>query len=242
MTGAKSVLGNLIKSVIVLVMILCLLLVFKQYCRLENVSVSGTEFYSEDGIIDKVICKWSDNYAVLLYLRYKYTKTDKIPFVEYVDVELVDRNSVKLTVYEKRITGCVEAMGEYMYFDREGIVSESTTKRYENIPLITGLSFDRFVLNEPLNVDNTELFGTILNIVLLIENYEIPVDSIDFNRQNEVTLYIGDIIVLLGNHEQYDEPLSVLEYVLKSTDGMKATIDMKTYSSKNTQIIINKNE
>ena len=43
-------------------------------------------------------------------------------------------------------------MGCNMYFDKDGIVVESSTDLYENVPQIDGLKFDSIVINTKLDV------------------------------------------------------------------------------------------
>ena len=42
---------------------------------------------------------------------------NKLPLIEDIDVKYTDRNSVLLHVYEKKVSGCIKYMGQYVYFD-----------------------------------------------------------------------------------------------------------------------------
>ena len=53
--------------------------------------------------------------------------------------------------------------GSYLYFDRDGIVVESSRIKLEDIPVITGLNFSRIVLHEQLKVQKEEMFTVILS-------------------------------------------------------------------------------
>ena len=58
--------------------------------------------------------------SVYLFLKYRYSEHEPIPFVEYIDVEWKNKNTVKLKVYDKNIIGCTSFMSEYVYFDKDG--------------------------------------------------------------------------------------------------------------------------
>lgn len=216
----------------VCLLLLIFLVVFAGSSQLTQITVEGNEYYTEQEIIDKIVTKPTDRFTLLLYLRCRYQDLPRIPFVEKVNVEMTDKNSVKITVYEKIITGCVKIMGSYLYFDKDGIVVESSAERREEIPIVTGLSYDKIVLYEELKVQKSEMFTTILNLTRLIGKYELEVDEIHFNSDMEVTLKCGNIKVRLGKKEMYDEPVSALVTILPKAVELdkKMTLDMSDYT------------
>ena len=54
-------------------------------------------------------------------------------------------------------------------------------------------------------------------------------DSLSFNNKYEVTLNSGDITVLLGRKDTYDETISELKSVLAEASGLEVTIDMRNF-------------
>lgn len=38
--------------------------------------------------------------------------------------------------------------GQYIYFDKDGMILETTNEKMDNIPCIEGISFTNFTLNE----------------------------------------------------------------------------------------------
>ena len=163
-----------------------------------------------------------------------------IPFVEYVDVELVSKDSVKLTVYEKKIIGCISYMNKYIYFDKDGYFVEQSVDKLEDIPYITGIEFKEIKLYEKMKVEEDKLFDIIMNVTKLIDEYEVKTDELYFSDNLEITLYSDDIEVLLGKHSTYDEQIAKLKGLLKETEGMKGTLHMENYSDGNENIIFNK--
>jgi len=216
---------------------------------LKNITVLGSNRYTSDEITGEIIKSKLDSNALYTYLKYKYFTNVTIPFVEKIDIEMVDNHSLDIYVYEKIVIGCVEFMGEYLYFDKDGIIVESSPKRLEDIPLIKGLEYDKIILNEKFEVQKNKLFDmeiqkinlfdVILNLTLLIGQYELNVDTISFSRNYEVTLDCDDIKVQLGKKKNYDEAIAELKNILLETDGMNLTIDMRKYD-KDTEAIIAK--
>ncbi|MGB8455752.1 MAG: cell division protein FtsQ [Anaerocolumna sp.] len=223
-------------------LILCLVIIIPVFilivtCRLDTVIVEGSSHYTNEELQDKVITKKTDWNTIFLYLRYKYGKVDSIPFVEDIDVGLVNKNTVKIHVYEKVITGCIEFMGGYMYFDKDGIVVESSNQKIDEVPFITGLSFNRIILYEKLDVQKKSLFNVILNLTQLIRKFQIKIDTIQFNSDLEVTLFSSDMKILLGKRDTYDEQIAELQNLLPNAEGKKITLDMKEFKEGQNEII-----
>lgn len=211
-----------------IVFIIIPIMVFIYAFQLKSINITGSSRYNEETIMDRIISSEADKNTLVLYLKYKYFMDIKIPFVEKMSFDLVDRNSINIQVYDKRIIGCIEFMGDYLYFDKDGIIVESSSKRLYDIPLIKGLKYNKIVLNEKLEVQKEELYDVILNLTQQIEKRELEVDTISFNNQYEVTLELGDIKAMLGKRSTYDEILAKLENIMVKAKGQKLTIDMRS--------------
>ena len=218
------------------------IMLFANALQLKNITVVGAIRFSQKQIEDELLTSRLDYNTLLLYLKYQYFKEINIPFIEKIDFEIIDSNSIKIYVYEKKITGCVKFLGEYLYFDKDGIVVESASTKLQDIPQITGLTFNRIILNEKLEVQKEDLFDVILDLTRLIEKYELDVDTINFNSYNEITFICGDIKVLLGKKSTYDEALSELKGILQETKDMSLTIDMREFTRDTKTIIAKPNK
>jgi cell division protein FtsQ len=201
---------RLMKFLLLCLGILLPVVILYMACSLDTVKIEGSSHYTEEELKEKIVTKKTDGNTILLYLRYKYGKVDSIPFVEDIDIKLVDKNTVKVQVYEKIITGCIEYMGGYMYFDKDGIIVESSGEKLEDIPFITGLSFNQMILYEKLEVQKDELFQVILNLTQLIHKFDLDIQTIQFNKNFEITLRCGNIKVSLGKRDTYDEQMANL--------------------------------
>lgn len=232
-----SLIKGIIRLIVICFIIFIPILIFFLTCNLEKVTIVGNTRYTEEDIKNKVINTSTDGNTILLYLRHKYGKIDNIPFVEHVDIELLNKNEVKIHVYEKVVTGCIEYMGGYMYFDKDGIIVESSNEKLDKVPFVSGLEFSKIVLYEKLEIQKEELFNIILNITQLIYKYELSVDTIKFNKDFEITLNLGDIEVLLGKRDTYDEQIAELKNLIPNAEGKKLTLDMKNFTEGQDRII-----
>ena len=140
---------GVIVAVILLLLALLTVILLTQF-KITKIKMSGNEHYTQKEL-EEILKKkdYVDN-TVLYVLKCKLVPPKGIPFVESMDIEYKNRNTIEITIYEKAMAGCIENMGEYMYFDKDGIVLESSPKRFDDVPLVKGLSFESAVLNEKL--------------------------------------------------------------------------------------------
>lgn len=205
--------------------------------RLENVTIEGLTRYTEEEFRGKL------EHGFITSLTPFFCLTDmieqiEIPFIEKYEIEYVNPQTARIIVHEKRVTGCVVIMGRYMFFDKDGIVVESSSERIPGIPVITGLEFNEIVLYQKLQVQKQSLFDTILQLARLIEQNHLEVEEIFFDSAYEVTLYAGDITVLLGKRVSYDEALNALAGILEAIGPRTGTVDMRNYSKENGEVIL----
>lgn len=189
--------------------------------KIKNISIIGCEFYTEEEIKEKVINNIITQNSLGLFLTYQLKKETEIPFVEKIDVNMISWDSVEIIVYEKAMVACIKYMGEYLYFDKDGVIVESTTEPIENIPLIEGVTFQKMNLHEKLEVKEEGIFEKILGISQLVSKYELDLDKVAFEYDKSVTLYTGNIRVKLGKKERYDEQIAELSKMLPEAQKIK---------------------
>lgn len=203
--------------------------IVKNY-TITTVYVEGNIHYTNEEIMDMVMGgRYGDN-SLFLSMKYRDKGIDNIPFIQTMDVSIEAKDTVRITVYEKALAGYVRYLGRYVYFDKDGIVVETSMEETAGIPQVTGLSFDHVILHEPLPVDKPELFDEILNITQQLAKYSLTADRIYFNSAYEVTLYFGEAKIALGENKDIDEKIMKLQYILPDLLGKSGTLDMRDYS------------
>lgn len=191
---------------------------------IETVKVTGNSFYTEDEIRNFLFDSKVENNTIKCYLNNRFGRNKEIPFVERYQIEIINRHEVEVIVYEKNIIGYVEYMGSYMYFDRDGTVVESSSDLLDGICQVRGLSFSRIVLHEPIETSIKDLFGQVLTMTQLFEKFEMDIDRIDFDKESEVQISVGEIKVELGAAEDLDLKIAELHDILPQLEGMKGTL------------------
>lgn len=222
---------------IVLIAILILLIaaagigayVLSRY-TVKTIYVEGNTHYTDAQIIGFVMENRLDYNSVYLSLKYKNKEITGIPFVQAMDIKILSRDTIKILVYEKSLAGYVEYLGRFMYFDKDGVVVESSAERIGGIPQVSGLSFDSVELYEKLPIEDDSVFGSVLSITKLLSKYDMTADRIFFSGK-EITLYFGDVRVALGTSEHIDEKVSRLYYILPELTGRSGVLNMKDYEN-----------
>lgn len=198
--------------------------------KVTTVYVDGSVHYTNEEIMDMVMGgRFGDN-SLFLSLKYRDKGIEGIPFIEMMDVSIEAKDTIRITVYEKALAGYVKYLGRYIYFDKDGIVVETSEEQTAGIPQVTGLTFDHVILHDKLPVDKPELFDEILNITQQLDKYSLSADRIYFDSAYQVTLYFGDAKVALGDNVDIDEKIMMLQNILPSLLGKSGTLDMREYS------------
>lgn len=203
--------------------------------RVVTVYVDGNVHYTKEEIMEIVMDGPLGDNSLYLSYRYRNRSITGVPFVAAMDVTVLAPDTIRIMVYEKSLAGYVEYLGQYMYFDRDGTIVESSSVRTVGIPQITGLHFEHVIVGEPLPVENREIFHEILTATQTLEKYSLMPERIYFNGKEEMTIYFGEVKVVFGTNKDLDEKIILLQNLMPNLEGRKGTLDIQNYSP-NTQI------
>lgn len=227
---------KLIAAVIILAVLVVLLLSFVGVFRITEVTVTGNAFYTNEEIADLIVGEGYQRNTLYLYLRYRYQKHPEIPFVDDFEVSLDSFHSITIRVYEKNMVGYVRYLGKNVYFDKDGIVVESSEEEIEGVPRITGLYFDNLAMYQSLNVENPKIFDTILDITQLLKKYDVNPDEIRFGSMNDLYLQLGEVRVALGTGEHLEEKIARISQLEPDLNDKSGTLHMENYTDESTHI------
>lgn len=229
-----------VKKLIVVLAVLAVLFIlglsFAGVFRVRQVTVTGNAYYTKEEVVDLLLDEGSLQNTLLVYLRYKYQEHPEIPVIDDFEVTMDSWQSLKIRVYEKNMVGYVRYLGQDVYFDKDGIVVESSTQELEGIPQISGVTFDSLAIHQPLSVEDPTIFDTILSITKLLTKYDLDPDEIRFGAGGELFLQLGDVKVALGTGENLDEKISRLKQLEGDLKDKSGTLHMENYTDETTHI------
>lgn len=215
------------KRFLFFILIVGILLLVVQYTfKLKTIIIIGNERYTEEEIVEMVHLDRFHN-ALIYYLITNQKEFEDLPFIEAIDIQLTAFNEIKVQVFEKQVIGCIEYMGMYLYFDKEGRMVESLSYQSENIPIVYGLKYDKIVLYETIPVEEPQIFHDILTIIQMLDKYDVHVNKILITQDDEFVLVKEDLRVLLGTNDRMNDKIAQLKKLLPNLLGEKGELDLK---------------
>lgn len=211
---------------------------------IREMSVTGNEFYTNEEIRDMLFDTPLKRNTIYCYLNNRFGERQAIPFVERYQIEFRSLSSVEVIVYEKNIVGYIEYLGSNLFFDRDGMIVESSSRVIDGIPIVAGLKLDHVILYQKLPVERQDVFEVLLNLTQLFERYEIRADKIFFDKNYNAQVIIDDITVRLGDEENLDLKIGELKNILPKLKGLSGTLYLEGYqeNSINTAYVFKKDE
>lgn len=219
------------KRWILLVLAPLLLMALIWNIKISRLEISGNSLYTNEEIEQLVFPTKMSRNTLFCFINTMRGKKESIPFVQDYSVSLLNPFKAEVIIYEKSIIGYVPYLGSNMYFDKDGVVVESSEKLLKRIPMVQGLSFKSVVLYKQLPVSEEKVFSYILKLTQLISTYGLEVDLIKLNTQRDTVLMIGEIEVVLGDSNHTDAKVAELHDILPNIEGMRGTLYLDSYTA-----------
>ena len=210
-------------------MVILLTVILLLCVSITKVEVTGNQKYTSEEITELLFPDKLSRNTLFCFMRNRLKEHIQIPFVEDYDIIFKGPRQVEVILYEKSVVGYVSYMSSYMYFDKDGIIVESANEALPGVPLVTGLKFGQIVLYQKLPLDKEEIFQEILNLTQILSIYHMLVDRIQFGEYGEITLYLGEIEVLMGTGGNLNSKFSELNDMLPHLEGRSGILHLEDY-------------
>ena len=106
-----------------------------------------------------------------------------------------------------------------------------------DVPLITGLNYESVAVGEILPVEDPSVFNTILALTRMIDKYEIQPDSVEFARNQSMTLNYGQVRISLGTDSYLEEKMTRVAAILPKLSGMSGVLHLEDFTDDTQNII-----
>ena len=217
------------KKIIAVCAAACLLggtVFFFTYFHVKNVEVMGSEHYTEDEIKEMILRGPAASNSILAPILYTKKETEDIPFVEGFSVTRTDRDTIVVSIREKKAVGCIPYLDSYIYFDRNGVFIEGEKTRDESVPFFDGIQVERVVQDEELPIEDTVLNTAVALSTIFAKNDTTP-DHIQFDEKGSISLLYGDITVQLGRDEYLEDKMMRVISILPQIRGQKGILHLE---------------
>jgi len=215
----------LIEAVVAAIFIAAL--VFFVGFRVTKVQIEGNQYYTDEDIKKMVLDAPNAGNSILVMMTKTEEKTKDAQMIDHVTIKRKNRNTIVVNVKEKQMVGCLEFQGQYVNFDRQGVIQIITEEQMEGVPLIDGLSVKSAKIGQKLKGINTKKLNTILSVGKMLEKSEQKPDRLVFNDMNQLVLYYGDVEVRLGDDENMDEKMNRLSGIFPQLEGMEGILHLE---------------
>ena len=209
----------------------------------RTVKVEGNKLYDEQLITKTVLndeYSWNSLYVLL---KYTFTDTEEIPFIDTMEIKMNSPSTLTIKVYEKGLLGYlyIPAMNQMAYFDKDGIVVETSTRVIEGVPKIEGISCEEVVLFEKLPIENQQL-RELLTLTQTLRREKIEPEGIHFGALHSPVLYYGNVEVWMGSGELLTQKVARLKEILPNILGMEGFLHLESWTEETSNIIFEKVE
>lgn len=209
----------------------------------KNVKVEGNELYDENLIKTTVL---NDEYSwnsLYVFLKYTFMDTSQLPFIDTMEITMEDPQTLKIKVYEKGMLGYlyIPAIEQNAYFDKDGIVVETSQRVIENVPRIDGLECSAVVLYEKLPIDN-KLLKQLLTLTQRLKGAGLEPDAIQYGVKNAPILKYENVFVNMGSMKYLTQKVERIKKQLPKLEGMTGTLHLENWDGKTTNIVFEKAE
>ena len=205
--------------------------VFFTYYKVDSVQVRGTTHYSDEEVKKMVLRGPLASNSVLAPMIYSTTDTDDVAFVDAFKVTQINRNTICISVKEKKPVGCIHYLDSYVFFDRNGIFVEGSKIRDESVPYFDGIQVNSVVMDEKLDIKGDSVLNTAVALSTIFQKNEMIPDHIQFDSSYSISLIYGDITVQLGKDEDLEEKMNRVIAILPKLTGKKGILHMESVST-----------
>lgn len=227
----------LIALLVLLLLLAAAALVVTQLFTVKKVQVNGNELYTDEQIKESVLndeYSWNSLYVAL---KYRFFRTEEIPFIDEMEIRLESPHVLSVRVYEKALIGYMEVNNQNVYFDKDGFVVEISKKRIEGVPKVEGIDCHKVIVYEKLNLDDEDALPLILTFSQQLQKYELVPEKIVITENDNLSAEFDDILVVAGKSDYLVEKVMRLDYILPQLAGKSGTLHLENWTPMTTDIV-----
>lgn len=216
---------NAIKILIaVLVVIICFNIIIR--IKIKNIDIVGNNNVSDTEIVTSLFDSDVNRISLVFYIKSKFGKKKDILLVDSYDVKWVTPFSIVIKVNENPPIAFIKRDLKNVYFDKNGVINEITEDRKPDIVEVIGVSFKNFEKGSKLELTNSKTLKAILNITRFLKEKGLVSELLEIRKEEEFYIYIGNIIVNMGNTDNMETKLLRLNDIYPNISHLKGTLDL----------------
>ncbi|MQN00791.1 MAG: hypothetical protein DUD27_05540 [Lachnospiraceae bacterium] len=229
---------NIIILIILIILGTAVFLIFA--CNVNNVTVRGNTLLGASEIEGYVMAdKYRNNGA---WDVVKNTlRPPEIPFVKETKVSLHNLHDLVITVKEKELTGRLkDKNGNYVYIDRNGIVTEVDPRLLGKAVPVEGLTTKKSAVVGKAYPAAENRVKALSVIFKSMKNMGLDISKVTFGDSGQITLTCGKVTASFGTADRLKDKLLRLSYILPKVKGSAGILHFEDFTEDNTDIVFEK--
>lgn len=194
----------------------------------ETATIYGNTKYSREQIESFITRGTLGENTFVMALKYHHRKVFDIPFVDQIDIDIVNPSTVRVNITEKPTDGCIFYKGNNVYFSRDGIIQTVSGRTVDETTIINGVVLTHSKMGAQILAKNQLGLDLSLELMRAAYKYGIHADSIDVDSRNNLTVSFGDVMVKVGK-TGYDQKMFRLHQIYPYLEGRSGVISMTGY-------------
>lgn len=215
---------NILKKVLIAVALIGIISITVVSLKIQHVEVVGNSMLSDLEVASSIFENDIDKSALVFFYREKFGKHKKINYINDYYVRWKSPFSIVIDVHEKPSIAYVRCDLENVYFDKDGVINDITTSKKGNIIEVSGITFNSYEKGEKLKTRDMKTVNTILNIASSLYDSKLPAKYLEIAKDGNISVFIGDIVVDLGDTKNMEIKLQRLNDIYKEIADLKGTL------------------
>jgi cell division protein FtsQ len=211
-------------------------------CPLKEVSVEGTDLYTENEVIDYILDDEYSKNTVYAFIKNKIFPKGDAEFIESFDVNMTGMNSLTIVCNEKPILGYIisEDQTNFIYFDYDGSITEiSETFVDRGYMRVDGVVCEEPAVGKPLPIGDEQI-GYLTSLIKILHKNDLMPNVVSYDEKGHITLSYPTYNIALGSSVYLEEKIDRIQRILPQIEGMYGTLHLENYSNQNTDIVFEK--
>ena len=187
--------------------------------------ITGNTKYSQKQIESFITQGRLGENTFVMALKYHNRTVKGIPFVDRIDVDILNPSTVRVNITEKPLDGYVVRGDDKIYFSKEGVVQTISGRTDENVTVVNGIELVNPQTDAQVQAKNQSGMDNVLTLLSAMERYDLKADSIDVDRLGSITVTFGGVRLTVGK-TGYDMKMYKVHQIFPFFKGKSGCISM----------------
>ena len=243
-TGGIPLIGSLLSQRGLLVFFLLALLagaaVVLLFFNFRHATIYGSTKYSQEQIESFITRGRLGDNTFVMALKYHQRPVRNIPFVDRIDIDIVNPSTVRVNVREKPLDGVVESEEGNVFLSSDGTVQTISGRSFKEVTKISGVTLADAAAGEEVmaaDEENQARLDLVLDLLRAVEKYELHADAVDSDANGNITVTFGRVRIKLGK-TGFDQKMHKIHQIAPYLEGRRGVISMTGYNYDGANIVL----